>query len=237
MRPSAWPSQCEVCRQWSEAGTHAARTGALCADCTSRFVAGGLRCPRCGVRLASEAPACGECLRDPPPFERTLCTVDYAFPWDALVVDFKFHGRVELAFALAALMTATVRAAAAPLPQWVLPVPLAAPRLAERGYNQAWELARTMARALGLHADASLLLRLAGGAHQADLGRAERQRNLRSAFIVEPHRRGALQGRRVALVDDVMTTGATAREAAATLLRAGAAAVDVWVLARTPQSQ
>jgi ComF family protein len=235
MRPAAWPSQCEICRQWSEAGTPAACTAALCADCTTRFAASRPRCGRCGVRLAGDAPACGECLRDPPPFERTLCAVDYAFPWDALVVDFKFHGRVELAFALAALMTSTVRAAAGPLPQWVLPVPLAAPRLAERGYNQAWELARTMARALGLRADAKLLLRHGGGAHQADLGRAERQRNLRSAFMVEPQRRGELQGRRVALVDDVMTTGATAREAAAVLLRAGAAAVDVWVLARTPQ--
>jgi predicted amidophosphoribosyltransferase len=71
-------------------------------------------------------------------------------------------------------------------------------------------------------------------AHQAGLGRAEQQRNLRSAFMVEPRHRHALAGRRVALVDDVMTTGATAREAAARLLAGGAAAVDVWVLARTP---
>ena len=83
-------------------------------------------------------------------------------------------------------------------------------------------------------AQAQLLWRPADSAHQAELGRAERQHNLLSAFMVDPRRRGELLGRRVALVDDVMTTGATAREAAAALLRGGAAAVDVWVVARTP---
>ena len=107
-------------------------------------------------------------------------------------------------------------------------------RLSERGYNQAWELARRLGRSLGVAADPGLLWRPADQAHQADLNRAERQRNLRSAFMTDPRRRGELQGHRVALVDDVMTTGATAREAAAALLRGGAAAVDVWVVARTP---
>ncbi|MDP1901656.1 MAG: ComF family protein [Rubrivivax sp.] len=235
LRPSRLPSQCEICRQWVDADMHQIQPGALCADCISRFAAPRPRCQRCGLRMGVESPACGDCLRDAPPFEHTVCAVDYGFPWDGLVAAFKFHGRVELAFALAALMARAVHAAGRPAPHWVLPVPLSPRRLAERGYNQAWELARTLAATLGLRADAGLLLRHGDTAHQADLGRAERQRNLRSAFMVEPRRRTELQGARVALVDDVMTTGATVREAAALLRRAGAAAVDVWVLARTPE--
>jgi ComF family protein len=112
---------------------------------------------------------------------------------------------------------------------------MSARRLTERGYNQAWELARRLAAALSLPASASLLLRPADAAQQIELGRTERLRNLRNAFMVDPARRATLRGRRVALVDDVMTTGATAHAAAEALLRAGAAAVDVWILARTPE--
>jgi ComF family protein len=182
------------------------------------------------------APACGACLRNPPPFEHTVCAVDYGFPWDHLIAQFKFHGHTALAAPLAQQMLRAVQASPTPLPQWVLPVPLAPQRLAERGYNQAWELARRLASALHLPAQPAWLLRPLDTAHQADLNRAERQRNLRGAFMVAPAYRQALQGLRVALVDDVMTTGATLNEAAQALLRGGVAAVDVWVLARTPES-
>ena len=174
-------------------------------------------------------------MRQPPPFAQTVCAADYAFPWDNLIGAFKFQGRTELATVFAARMVAAWRHAQGPLPQLLLPIPLAPARLAERGYNQAWELARRAGRAVGVAACADLLLRPLDTAQQADLNRAERQRNLRSAFMVEPRQRQRLQGLHVALVDDVMTTGATAREAAAVLLRSGAATVDVWVLARTPE--
>lgn len=227
---SRWPSLCEVCREWG--------AGALCTACVARFAAPAPRCGRCGLLLGVSAPACGACLREPPPFEHTVCAVDYAFPWDRLVREFKFQGRPELAGVLAERLLAAVQTAvqdaALPLPQWVLPVPLGPQRLAQRGYNQAWELARRLAAALRLQAQSAWLLRPLDGAHQAELGRADRQRNLRNAFMLEPRRRPALQGCRVALVDDVMTTGATASEAANALLRGGAAAVDLWVLARTP---
>lgn len=224
---SALPQQCEVCRQWSGA--------ALCDGCVGRYAAPRLRCACCGIALGTAAPRCGECLRDPPPFEHRVCVADYGFPWDALIGAFKFRGRVELAGLLAARLVAAVRAAARPLPALVLPVPLSPQRLAERGYNQAWEVARRAAAALHLPADATLLQRPLDTAHQADLGRRERQHNLRTAFMADPRRREPLQGARVALVDDVMTTGATAREASGVLRRAGAAAVELWVLARTPE--
>lgn len=226
---SALVSQCEVCRQWG--------ASALCADCVARFGAPQPRCQRCGLRLGLPAPSCGECQSDTPPFTHTVCAADYGHPWDSLITAFKFHGRVELAGVLAQRLTAAVQTAAAPAPDWVLPVPLAPARLAQRGYNQAWEIARRVARSLRLQADAQLLQRtLDSATNQAELGRAERQRHLRNAFMADPRRRAALAGRHVALVDDVMTTGATVREASHTLLRAGAARVDVWVLARTPDA-
>jgi ComF family protein len=187
------------------------------------------------MRLGVATGVCGDCLREPPPFLHTVCAVDYGFPWSGLVAAFKFHGQIELAPALAGLLSAAVRTSAQPLPDLVVPVPLSNGRQAERGYNQAWELARRCARVLGLRADAQLLLRHLDTAHQVELSRKERQRNLRNALMVDPRRRAPLADKRVALVDDVMTTGATVRECTQALLRAGAATVDVWVLARTPQ--
>ncbi len=230
------PSQCEVCRQWCGEGKEVG--SALCADCVARFATPLSRCRRCGLRTGLTTPACGACLRAPPPFENTVCVADYGFPWDRLIADFKFEGRAELAGMLAArLHAAWLQAprpqAGTPAVSLVLPVPLSATRLSERGYNQAWELARRVAARAMLPARPDLLQRPWDTAHQADLNRAARQQNLRSAFMVDPRLRPVLAGQRVALVDDVMTTGATVREAAAVLLRAGAAAVDVWVIART----
>ena len=165
-----------------------------------------------------------------------MCAVDYQFPWNDLITAFKFHGQPELAAPLAQCMADALRASQCPQPQALLPVPLAAPRLAQRGYNQAWELARRLGRSLHLPAWHDLLSRPVDTAHQSGLNRQERQHNLRSAFLVEPRQRSRLKGLHVALVDDVMTTGATVAAAAAELLRAGAGRVDVWVLARTPDS-
>ena len=186
------------------------------------------------MALAAQASACGECLREPPLFGRTVCAVDYAFPWDHLIRQFKFHGQVELAETLARRLAAAVQARGESGVQWVLPVPMTDQRLRERGYDQAWELARRVASAIGLPARADALVRTLDTAHQTALGRTARQRNLRAAFFVPSAHRADLQHTRVALVDDVMTTGATLREAAAALHRAGVAAVEVWVLARTP---
>jgi ComF family protein len=218
--------QCELCRGWS--------ARALCDDCTLRHAAQSPRCTRCGLRLASAAPVCGGCLRQPPPFDGCISAHDYAFPWDRLIADLKFHGRVDLAPVLARQLCAAVRRRGGTLPDLVAPIPLAPRRLTERGFNQAWELARCVAAALGCASEARLLARPLDGLHQADLSLAQRRTNLRGAFVVEPSRRSRLRGRHIALVDDVMTSGTTVGEAAAALRRAGAARVDVWVLARTP---
>jgi ComF family protein len=151
-----------------------------------------------------------------------------------LIVNFKFHGMSELATVLALPLLAAVRRSGAALPQLLLPVPLSPARLAERGFNQAWEIARRVAALLNLPAQPQVLTRVLDTAHQTELSRAQRRANLRAAFVVPAAAQTALQGRHVAVIDDVMTTGATAEEASRALLRAGAARVDLWVLARTP---
>jgi ComF family protein len=164
-----------------------------------------------------------------------VCAQDYAFPWSDLVGDFKFKGDVALARLLAQQLADALRQAPQALEvDLVLPVPLSAARLQERGFNQSWELARRLGQIFGLTCHADLLQRPVDTAHQVDLSLQERDRNLRGAFMVTPGQHQKIAGRRVAVVDDVMTTGATLREATRTLLRAGAFSVDVWTVARTP---
>ncbi|MEY2688525.1 MAG: hypothetical protein RL375_2723 [Pseudomonadota bacterium] len=181
------------------------------------------------------APLCGACVLEPPPQVAAVAAFDYVFPWADLLGRFKFHGGVDLAGPLARALAAAVdQAPGLPAVDLVLPVPLAAQRLRERGYNQAWELARRVAWRRGLHADATLIERVRETPHQLALPRAERAANVHAAFVLGPRSQAQVAGRRVALVDDVMTTGATLAEAARVLLRGGAAEVQCWVVARTP---
>lgn len=224
------PTQCELCRAWAD--------DSLCAACRQRFTGPRWRCGCCALPLGTPAPACGECLRDPPPFDATVCAVDYVFPWDGLIKAFKFQQRVDLARPLAGLLAEAVRSAGLLPPAWVLPLPPSRERLVQRGYDQVALLARPLPRLLGgatvpaVHG--GLLQRVLDTPHQAGLDRAARLHNLRAAFWVPPAAQDAVRGQHLALVDDVMTTGATLRAAAATLQRAGAASVQAWVLARTP---
>ena len=220
------PTQCAVCRGWS--------SQRLCADCLTRHAAPRWRCRACALGVAERVERCGGCIAQPLPFERTIAAVDYRFPWSALVTALKFHAALDLADAMASLLAGSVAAADVPLPDLVLPLPLGAERLAERGMNQAWELARRVARRLDRPACPTLLVRRVETPHLADLPRDERARAIRGAFALERGATTALPGRHVALVDDVMTTGATAAEAARALLAGGAAQVDLWVFARTP---
>lgn len=218
------PSLCAVCRGWG--------AQRVCGDCVQRFAVTVPRCHRCALQVPAGTSTCGACLTDPPPFARTLAAVDYGHPWDGLITNFKFHDALDLANALVERMLAARNGQA---PTLLLPIPLSEARLRERGYNQAWELTRRLGAALNCPTDATLLLRVKDTPHQLAFPPAQRAGNVRAAFAVEPRRRGELQGRSVTLVDDVMTTGATAAEAARTLLQAGASEIAVWVVARTPR--
>lgn len=169
----------------------------------------------------------------PPAFSCALAAVDYAFPWSTLITEFKSQGGVELAGALATLLAARVQPQAAAV-DLVLPMPSSDERLARRGYNPAWELARRVAHAMRIDTSAHMLQRPFDGVAQRGHDRATRSRNVQGAFTVNQRHLGALRGARVAIVDDVMTTCATANEAARSLLAAGVANVQVWVVARTP---
>ena len=177
---------------------------------------------------------CVDCLQQPLPLDASVAAVDYDFPWDGLVARYKFHGADDLAAPLATLLQAAVSAAPRVAVDWIAPIPLSPERLRERGFNQAWELARRLACGGARH-DARLLERLVDTPHQAGLPRAAREANLRGAFRVAPAARAKVQGRCIALVDDVMTSGATLAEAALCLRAAGARCVVAWVFARTPR--
>lgn len=216
---------CQLCRQWSAAP--------LCTPCLQGHAAPRARCRRCaqGLPTALDADSlCASCMRQAPPMHRCIAALDYAWPWDGLLQAFKFGQRPELARLFAPLMREALRHA--PQPELLLSVPLSLPRLRERGYNQSHELARRLAAARGLPYAPTLLARVRDPAPQSSLDRARREGNVRGAFLVEPAQAARLAGRRVALVDDVMTTGATLSELTRLLQRAGAIEVQAWVLMR-----
>jgi ComF family protein len=204
----------------------------LCPGCARDYFASDVaRCATCALRLPSARgdDRCGNCLRSPPSFDGTVVLADYAPPVDRMVAALKFGGRLPLAAAFGTLLA---RAAARALrdADALVPVPLSFERQAERGFNQAHEIARRVASSCTLPLCAGILLRTRHTAAQMDLALAERRRNVRGAFVA----RGELADRHVAVVDDVMTTGATLDEVAAALKRAGAVRVTNLVVARTP---
>ena len=219
----AIPSQCACCHAWP--------SRRVCNACVARFAQPAPRCQRCALRVPAGVAVCGACLKEPPSFDRCIAAVDYTYPWADAVTDFKFRGDAGWAATLALLMRSTPwMEPALEAADRVLPVPLSTDRLRERGFNQAALLARHLARA---KTDVHTLLRLHATEAQSSLPRAQRLRNLRGAFAVEPHRAAALRGQRVVLIDDVMTTGATLQAATLALREAGVAHVTAVVLART----
>jgi len=223
-----WPSLCAVCEGWG--------LGRVCTDCRERFAPVVPRCRRCALRVPEGVEVCGECLAAPPPFDAAFARVDYAYPWDRLIPAFKIRAALDLAPAFVAAMAEAGAGRDLDAPEiLVVPAPLSDARLRERGFNQARELARRLAPRIGGRAESSLMLRLRDTPHQIALPPDERAGNVRDAFAVEPRRRSEIRGRAVALVDDVMTTGSTAAEIARALRHAGAARVEVWVVARTPR--
>ena len=187
----------------------------------------------------TDSLVCGSCLRQPPPIDTTLAAVPYAYPWSSLISGYKFGEQPGWAgfFAGVLLQAPGVAQALEALDHdgWLIPLPLSAQRLESRGFNQAWELASALARQSRTRgrADPHLLLRLRHTRPQSQLGREARLANVKGAFQVEPLRAAQLAGRRVVLVDDVMTSGASLFAAAQALRDAGVAHITAVVLART----
>jgi len=222
----ALPQRCELCVARTEGGL-------LCDACERSLPRIDAPCPVCALPSA-EGVSCGACIAHPPPYAATIAAYAYAFPTDRLLQRVKYGGRLALAEWAGVALASAVRVSLAgrsarDVPDRVVALPLASARQRERGFNQAREIAIHVARRTVLPL-AAPLLRIAAGPPQATLEWAQRRRNVRGAFAVA----GDVRGARIALVDDVMTTGATLAEASRTLVAAGGERVECWIVARTP---
>jgi ComF family protein len=196
----------------------------LCQACIAELPALARSCPRCALPSPAGA-VCGSCLSHPPHFDATLALWRYEFPCDGLVQALKYRARLALAGFFARSL------ASRPLSEvdLIVPMPLHPRRLAERGFNQALEIARGLARHLGRPIEPRGVLRVKNTPPQTELPYEERAKNVRGAFLCKLD----LSGTSIAVLDDVMTTGATLNELARALKRAGASRVENFVVART----
>ena len=219
-----WPPRCLVCGERGDRGRD------LCRSCAGALPWLRTACPTCALPLPMPASACGACLRRAPPLAAVHAAFVYARPLDRLLPRFKFHGDLAAGRLLSQLLADAC--ADWTHPAALVPIALHRARLRQRGYDQALELARPLARWHGVALRPELLVRHRPTAAQSVQSDANaRRRNLRDAFTVPV---GVALPAHVTLVDDVMTTGATLHAAAKALRRAGVARVDAWVCARVP---
>ena len=212
------PQPCILCGAPSQ-------TGVWCSACDSSLPClESSHCPVCALPTWDGA-ICGHCLKKPPNFKRTVAAYAYAFPLDKLVLALKYGEKFHLADRLGEQLAQRVSV----LPDCLVAMPLHPARLRERGFNQSLQLARRIGRQLNLPVLLSACQRVRDTPSQSTLPWKERRSNMRKAFICS----GDVSGKHVAVVDDVMTTGATLNELALALLNAGASEVSAWVVART----
>lgn len=228
------PAQCALCG--------AGCPELLCPPCRAQYLAPGQgqarpRCRQCANPLAGidVAQLCGRCLRQRPAYDATVTAFDYAPPADQLLLQLKFGARLALAPLFAQLLHVAIQQQTAwDAPQLLCPVPLGPARLAERGFNQALEIARPLARLLDVPLQPRLALRVRETRAQSGVAPQERQANLARAFAIAPEHGAFLQGCHVGIVDDVMSSGHTVNALASACKSAGAARVSILAVARTP---
>ena len=201
----------------------------LCPGCRADLPWIGPACGRCARPLPAPGE-CGACMRHAPPWSRALVPLAWRFPVDVLVGRFKYGGALHFGALLGRLLAEYCDG---PRPDGIVPVPLHPERLAERGFNQALELARPVARRMSVPILGNACSRTVATPPQAGLAARLRYRNLRGAFFASQE----VRGRRLVVIDDVMTTGSTAAAVALALLEAGAAGVELWAVARGGTAQ
>ena len=213
---SALPQHCALCAA-------SCADALICPGCDAALPRLGPACPSCALPALTGA-ICGRCMKQPPPFAAAHAAFAYAFPLDRLLQAMKYGGALAYADFFATALARVIDT----WPDLLVALPLAPARQRERGFNQAQEIARRLAR-LGPAPVAAGLVRTRDTPAQAALPWKERGRNVRNAFAALP----IVAGKRIAIVDDVMTTGATLAAATTAARRAGALSVEVWVVART----
>ncbi len=186
-------------------------------------------CPQCG--LASDGNVCGSCIGSPPDFDATSAVFLYSFPIDAMMQRYKYGNMLSLSQTFGQLLSEKIRPASLNngLIDLVIPMPMHPARIKERGFNQALEIAKILTRNHAEKLDFKSVIRQKLTPPQASLPLKERVKNIKGAFKVN----GDFSGKRIAIVDDVMTTGASLNELAKTLKKTGASHVECWVVART----
>jgi ComF family protein len=221
-----FPPHCALC------GDAGARGLDLCTGCLADLPFNRPCCSRCALPLPVDGD-CGHCLTHPPGYALSFALFRYGHPVDHLITALKFHGRLNMARLLGELMVEALAGRDRPLPTLLIPVPLHRSRLRARGYNQALELARPLARRLRIALGHQYCARVRATQPQTELSAEQRRQNVHGAFrITRP-----LPARHVAIIDDVVTTGHTVEELAAALQRAGVETVEVWSCARALPAQ
>lgn len=223
----AMPSQCAVCGRWPSLR--------ICPDCRKRWMPQVHRCSRCALPLPSQALECGACLKHPPHLSHCVAVLDYGYPWQKLITRYKFEGDLGLTHSLAHLIGTHEQALhCLQGSDALLPVPASAARVRERGFDHMDLLARSLVRQTGY--SAPILSRAVQRRHvdlpQHSASRQQRLRQLRGVFSLHADATSQIAGKRILLLDDVMTTGATLDALAICLLDAGAASVCALALAR-----
>jgi ComF family protein len=202
----------------------------ICDACTASLPRIHYACTRCALPLPRSAlTVCGRCQHKPPHFHSTIAPYYYDFPIDRVIQRLKFGGKLAVARLLGQLMDNAIRDSGIDLPAMIIPVPLHGTRLRDRGFNQSLELARHVGKRLGIPLNIQSVSRFKATPPQMGLAAKYRRKNIRGAFAVK----GTIEAAHVALVDDVVTTGATVGELARVLKFNGVERVDVWAVART----
>jgi len=212
------------------------REPTLCSGCLADLPWLHAYCRQCALPLPQADSLCGQCLNRPPPFAYATAPLLYRFPVNSLIPAFKYHRQAAYGRLLSQLMilglSDYLEQHPERRPELLLAMPMHPTRQSQRGYNQAFELARPVSRALGITLQQNVLQRSRATQTQQGLNAQERRRNLAGAFHCSSP--AVVKDRDIALIDDVMTTGVTAAEASRTLLSAGARSVQLWCAARTP---
>jgi ComF family protein len=226
-------TQCLLCHATVKTGKN------LCTFCIDELPWNHIACQQCGISLesimmqAEKSMLCGQCLANPPPFAKTYAAFTYQIPITQLIAQLKFNQNLTCGSVLSELLLKFLRSKYQQYdwPEAIIPVPLHPKRLAERGYNQAIELANPLEKSLNIPVYFDLCARIKQTLTQTAASAKERRANLKNAFtVVKPHHLT-----HVAIVDDVLTTGSTVTALAKALKNSGVKRIDVWAIAKTIQ--